>query len=156
MKFFLASIFMFLLFPSLSKAQFMEEPKCEMILKAQFKKAKLKICNQTLDVDIADNDVLRAFGLMCRESLGENNGMIFVFENERTLSFWMKNTKLPLSIGYLDKNKTLIDTYDLEPFSEKPVLSSKPAVYALETNRGWFKKNKIKAGCKFDFVTKGQ
>lgn len=149
----LLSIFIFLAFTNLAKAQIGEKLNCDIILKFQFKKTKLKICDKTLDVEIADNDGLRSLGLMCRTTLPEDSGMIFVFESERVLSFWMKNTKLPLTIGYLDKNKTLIDTYDLEPLNEKPVESSKPVLYALETNRGWFAKNKIKPGCKFEFVS---
>lgn len=153
MKYFLFSFFVFFSSAHLAKAQFGAPLSCDIILKAQFKKAKIKICGKQLDVEIAENDMQRAVGLMCRESMPENNGMLFVFESERTLSFWMKNTKLPLSIGYLDKNKTLIDTYDLQPMNETSVESSKPALYALETNQGWFKKNNVKAGCKFDFVS---
>jgi uncharacterized membrane protein (UPF0127 family) len=83
--------------------------------------------------------------------------MLFTFPAERKLAFWMKNTRLPLTVGYFDKNKRLIDTYDMEPMNEKKLYrSSKDSLYALETNQGWFKKNKIKPGCKFELVTKGQ
>lgn len=153
MKYFFSILLVFALAPSLAKAQFEGPFNCEIILKAQFKKAKIEICGKRLDVELAQTDAERTIGLMCRESLSKNSGMLFIFENERVLSFWMKNTKIPLSIGYLDKNKALIDTYDMQPMSEKSIESSKPAIYALETNLGWFTKNRIKPGCKFNFVT---
>lgn len=153
MKIFLSTLFIVLFFNSTGKTQPFGEPTCDLILKAQFKKAKVKICNKTLDVEIADNEVLTSFGLMCRDTLPENSGMIFVFKEERTLSFWMKNTKIPLSIGYFDKNKQLINTYDMEPMNEAKVYPShKPALYAIEANQGWYSKNKIASNCKFEFV----
>lgn len=140
------------------------ELRCDLIQKAKFEKSKLKVCGKTLDVEIADNEWLRTIGLMCRDSLPENSGMIFVFPEEKNLSFWMKNTRIPLTVGYFDKNKTLIDTYDMAPMNETNVYtSSKKSIYALEMNVGWFKKNKVKPGCKFEWipqdnkpVTKGQ
>ena len=139
---------------SLAKGQGIEPNACDVLKKANFKKEKLKICGKTLDVEVADADWSRAIGLMCRDSLAENSGMIFVFNEERQLSFWMKNTRIPLSIGYFDKNKTLIDTYDMKPLDENRVYPSKKnSLYALETNQGWYKKNKINSGCKFEFVT---
>lgn len=148
MKIFLFFVFFSLLAVHPVKAQTLGG--CELIQKAKFKKGRLKICNKTLEVEIADNDILRTIGLMCREGLLENNGMIFVFSEEKQLSFWMKNTKIPLSIGYFNKDKELMDIYDMEPLNEsKFYTSKKPALYALETNQGWFKKNKIRSGCKF-------
>ena len=153
MKYFLFSLLVFFGSFHSAKAQMGQPLTCDVILKARFKKAKIKICDKQLDVDIADNDVLRSLGLMCRETMPENNGMIFIFDTERTLSFWMKNTKIPLSIGYIDKNKSLVDIFDMQPMDEKSISSTKPVLYALETNQGWFKKNNIKPGCKFDFLT---
>jgi uncharacterized membrane protein (UPF0127 family) len=146
-----------------AKAQVLE-PRCDMIQKAVFKKAKLKVCDKVLDVELADSEWLRAIGLMCRDAMPENHGMIFIFPEEKLLTFWMKNTRIPLTVGYFDKNKILVDTYDMEPMNENKVYkASKNSLYALETNQGWFKKNKVKPGCKFEFidankkpVTKGQ
>lgn len=148
---------------NLAKAQDLE-PRCDVIQKAVFKKSKLKICGKILDVELADNEWFREIGLMCRDSMPENHGMIFIFPEEKQLTFWMKNTRIPLTVGYFDKNKTLVDTYDMEPMNEsKLYTASKDSLYALETNQGWFKKNKVNPGCKFELietkkkpVTKGQ
>lgn len=156
-------IFSFNVKTGLAKAQDLE-PSCDVIQKTIFKKAKLKICGKTLDVELADSEWFRAVGLMCRDSMAENHGMLFTFPSERKLTFWMKNTRLPLTVGYFGKNKRLIDTYDMKPMNEKNLYTgSKDSLYALETNQGWFKKNKVKPGCKFELIegnknpmTKGQ
>lgn len=150
MKIFLAIT---LLFVSYSKAQELPQPKCEVVSQAKFKKTKIEVCGKVLDVELAENDMQRAVGLMCRQALAENAGMLFVFPDERHLSFWMKATYIPLSIGYFGKNKTLIDTYDMLPLNDsKTYNSKKPSQYALEVNKGWFEKNKITPGCNFKFL----
>lgn len=117
-----------------------------------FKKKEISVGKSKVIVEIAQTDSERALGLMHRRSLSQGYGMLFIFENERPLNFWMKNTFIPLSIGFFDKNKTLVDIQDMEPvtsqFQERiPTYESKkPAQYALEVNRGWFKTNKIKMG----------
>ncbi len=77
--------------------------------------------------------------------------MLFMFMGEQYLSFWMKNTLIPLSIGYFDKNKKLIEVKDMEPVlgpvrdDQLPNYpSSKPAMFAIEVPKGWFAKKKIK------------
>lgn len=136
-----------------SKGQPLLAENCDNIKKEKFKTMKLKICDKILDVEVADSDWSRAIGLMCRDNMPESSGMIFVFSEERELSFWMKNTRIPLTIGYFDKNKTLIDTYDMKPLDEtKSYPSKKKSLYALETNLGWYKKNKVAPGCKFELL----
>lgn len=135
-----------------AKGQVLAPLDCKVILKLEFKKSKIEVCGKNLDVEIADNDAQRAIGLMCRESLPDGSGMLFIFNEERELSFWMKNTKMPLSIGYFDKNQKLIDIHDMEPMNAAPVTSSKPAKFALEVNKGWYNKNKIKPGCSFQIT----
>jgi uncharacterized membrane protein (UPF0127 family) len=73
------------------------------------------------------------------------------------LSFWMKNTRIPLSIAYIDANRAIIDIQDMVPASDIEKFppsypSKKPAQYALEMNLGWFVKNKIKVGDKINFL----
>jgi uncharacterized membrane protein (UPF0127 family) len=72
--------------------------------------------------------------------------MLFVYEREGMLSFWMKNTRLPLSIAFIDKNGRIVDIQDMQPFSLESHISAYPARYALEMNRGWFAKEGIKVG----------
>ena len=83
---------------------------------------------------------------MFRERLGKDEGMLFVYDREEFLTFWMKNTPLPLSIAFLDQKGKIVDIQDMEPFSLKTHDSIHPAKYALEMNQGWFKKNGIRVG----------
>lgn len=122
--------------------------------KVHFEKKSILVGNKKIIVEIAQTIKQQGYGLMHRTKLGKNNGMLFIFEEERPLSFWMKDTLIPLTIGYFDKNRILIETFDMTPApssSHKPIASytsSKPAKYALEMNLGWFKKNQIKIGDK--------
>ncbi len=89
---------------------------------------------------------------MYRDSLPENHGMLFVFDREQPLAFWMKNTKIPLSIAFLNKDFVIVDIQDMEPFSEKTHISAVPAMYALEVNQGFFRKHGIEVGDTLKFV----
>lgn len=116
--------------------------------------ALLEISNVQVNVEIADTVSTRNLGLMDRSSLPEGNGMLFVYEEPETLSFWMKNTKIPLSIGFFDAERRLIQVEDMDPpkTRESPLRiysSSFPAQYALEVPQHWFKKHKIPYGAKF-------
>jgi uncharacterized membrane protein (UPF0127 family) len=85
---------------------------------------------------------------MDRTTLGENRGMLFVYPEERELSFWMKNTLIPLSIAYIDSKRRVVDIQDMKPLDDEPpsYVSADPAQYALEVNRGFFKKRGVKVG----------
>jgi uncharacterized protein len=114
------------------------------------------LSGQTITVEVADQDNERSRGLMFREYLQHDHGMLFIFEQEMPLSFWMKNTFIDLSIGFFDKNRTLVDIQEMKKTSmtstEIPsYVSKKPALYALEMNRGWFAKNKVKVGSRFEY-----
>ena len=112
----------------------------------------------SLKVEMATTPRQKEHGLMGRTSLNINQGMLFVFQPEQPLSFWMKNTLIQLSIGFFRENKTLIEMKDMEP-THGPVrdellpryVSSEPATYALEVPKGWFSEHKIKPGMKFRF-----
>ena len=101
-------------------------------------------------VDIANDPDEQSRGLMFRKSLEWNNGMLFVFDDEKQLSFWMKNTYIPLDMIFINNEFKIIDIKeDAQPCLEKicPKYSSKePAKYVLEVNAGFVQKNKIKIG----------
>ena len=99
-------------------------------------------------VEIADGPMERERGLMYRTSLGEDRGMLFVFSREQPLSFWMKNTKIPLSIAYIDSKGRITDILDMKPLDDKPphYTSSEPVQYALEVNQGFFEESGVKVG----------
>lgn len=102
-----------------------------------------------LAVETADTEAKRRYGLMFRKSLDQNRGMLFVFPFEIMLDFWMKNTYIPLSIAYIDKNFIINEIYDMKPLDTSIKYPSKRAAkYALEVNQGWFKKHNITKGCR--------
>jgi uncharacterized membrane protein (UPF0127 family) len=98
--------------------------------------------------EIADDVFERARGLMYRTALAEDRGMLFVFEGERTHSFWMKNTLIPLSIAFIDSGGRIVDIQDMKPLDDEPpsYVSAEPARYALEVNRGFFEERGVKVG----------
>ncbi len=117
----------------------------------KFEKAVIELAGKKIKVEIAQTMEQHERGLMFRKSLGPDEGMLFVFDYEQPLSFWMKNTLINLSIGYFDKVKRLVDIQEMKATSvmeqNPPSYPSKaPAMYALEMSQGWFSKNKIKLG----------
>jgi uncharacterized protein len=99
-------------------------------------------------VEIADDASERARGLMHRTALAENRGMLFVFPDEEVLSFWMKNTLIPLSVAFIDSEGRIVDIQDMKPLDDEPpsYVSSEPARYALEVNQGFFEEHGVKVG----------
>ena len=88
--------------------------------------------------EIARTDEQRAQGLMHRQELKDGHGMLFVFERDQFLSFWMKNTYIPLSIAYISSGGRILEIYDMEPHNLSPISSSRSVRYALEVPQGWF------------------
>lgn len=114
----------------------------------EFSKTKMILGKETLIVEVADNDASREQGLMGRKELKDSTGMIFIFDQAETQDFWMKNTLIPLSIGFFDEKGNLFQITDMEPASvmdlhPKVYSSTRPAKFALEEPRGWFKRKKI-------------
>ncbi len=101
-------------------------------------------------VEVADTDQSRTQGLMYRKTVPEETGMLFVFDHDQVLTFWMKNTLVPLSIAYISSEGKIIDILDMESQSLKPVVSSRSVRYALEVPQGYFTKVGIREG---DFVS---
>lgn len=99
--------------------------------------------------EIAKKDEDRQKGYMERKNIPEGTGMLFIFEVDQVLSFWMKNTPTPLSIAYIDSKGKIRNIYDMEPYCLDSITSTVSVRYALEVPQGWFKKNNIQEG---DFV----
>jgi len=99
-----------------------------------------------VQVEVADTDQSRVMGLMNRKSVPEGTGMLFVFDRDQVLTFWMKNTLVPLSIAYISSDGRIVDILDMEPESLKPVASSRSVRYALEVPQGYFSKVGIREG----------
>ena len=100
----------------------------------------------TVIAEIARTDVQRSRGLMGRTSLADGEGMLFVFESDRILSFWMKNTLIPLSIAFIARDGRILEIRDMEERSLQTVRSARSARYALEVPQGWFTRAGIEPG----------
>jgi uncharacterized membrane protein (UPF0127 family) len=106
----------------------------------------LKFGSHALRVEVASTPEWHARGLMFREKLGRNDGMLFVYPEPSYLSMWMKNTLIPLSVAFVDGDGRILNIVDMEPQTLDSHLSAGPAIYAIEANRGWFADKGIKAG----------
>ncbi len=116
---------------------------------------ELRVGGIKIQAEVADEEHERAAGLMFRETLGENSGMLFVMPQPGPAGFWMKNTLLPLSIAYIDPRGIIMELHDLEPRNETPVPSRfRNIAYALEMPRGWFTKNNIWPGERIEGLPK--
>ena len=100
----------------------------------------------TISAEIAKTNEDRARGYMERKKIPEGTGMLFVFERDQVLSFWMKNTPTPLSIAYIDSKGKIRDIFHMEPYCLDSIISTVSVRYALEVPQGWFEKNGIKKG----------
>ena len=98
--------------------------------------------------EVADDERKRAIGLMFRESLAPNHGMLFVFREKAGHCFWMRNTLIPLSIAFLDDDGTIVNIEDMAPRSEDSHCPKRPVRFALEMEQGWFGKRGLAAGAK--------
>ncbi|ACF14309.1 protein of unknown function DUF192 [Chloroherpeton thalassium ATCC 35110] len=108
---------------------------------------KLRIDTNTVWVEIADSDSKRREGLMWRDSLPTNQGMLFVFPYAEMQSFWMRNTYIPLDLVYVDDNWMITDIHHMEPIVDTIFFkSSKPVPYAVELNQGWCETHGVKVG----------
>ena len=99
-----------------------------------------------VEAEIAEKTEDRNHGYMERKVIPDGTGMLFVFEKDQILSFWMKNTPHPLSIAYIDSKGRIRDIYDMTPYSLASVVSTVSVRYALEVPQGWYKKNGITVG----------
>lgn len=106
----------------------------------------LAIGNTLLQVEVADSEAERAKGLMYRDALAPGHGMVFVYPDERVRGFWMRNTRVPLSIAFIDGQGRIVHLADMQPFDERTTPSIHPAVYAVEVSQGWFSEQGVAVG----------
>jgi uncharacterized protein len=106
----------------------------------------LKIRGHALRVEVADTDESRRTGLMHRRSMAESQGMLFVYEEPGLHAMWMKNTLIPLSVAFIDRDGRIINIEDMAPQTLDTHGARAEASYSLEVNLGWFAKRGIKPG----------
>lgn len=106
----------------------------------------LRINSHEIRVEVANTEESMRKGLMFRDRLAENSGMIFVYARPGLQAMWMKNTRIPLSVAFADADGRILNVEDMEPLTEKSHSSKGAAAYALEMNRGWFKRRGIGPG----------
>ncbi|HQD83220.1 MAG TPA: DUF192 domain-containing protein [Quisquiliibacterium sp.] len=99
-----------------------------------------------ISAEVAASHDTRARGLMFRERLGPNQGMLFVFADKATQCFWMRNTLIPLSIAFIDDDGRIVNIADMQPRSDDSHCSAAPIRLALEMEQGWFAKRGVGPG----------
>lgn len=109
-------------------------------------KIPLYLNGKEIQVEVAAKPEERTQGLMNRKHLPDSEGMLFIFEKEDYHSFWMKNTLIPLSIAFIDKEGRIVSITDMKPLTLDTHSPPKRVLYALEMNQGWFSANGVKAG----------
>jgi uncharacterized protein len=109
---------------------------------------KVKAGMFIVTAEVAKEPAERSMGLMFRQTMEPDHGMLFVFDRSDVHCFWMRNTLLPLSIAWLADDGTIVSIADMKPKTEDNNCPTGPAKYALEMNQGWFKKKGLKVGSK--------
>lgn len=112
---------------------------------------RIRVAGIPVTVEVADESSERERGLMGRDSLPDDHGMLFVYGQEATRSFWMRNTRIPLSIAFLDRRGHVVDIQQMDPESDSLYTSRQPAMYALEMDRGWFREHGVAVGDRVEF-----
>lgn len=103
---------------------------------------------ENLDLEIPSTPEAFSAGLMFRESLGKDSGMLFVFKEAGEKSFHMTNTTIPLDIAFINEDGIIESIKELKPLDETHVFSDAKVLYAIEVNRGWFTENNVQVGDK--------
>lgn len=111
-----------------------------------YKTTHIKVAGHVLKVEVAASDEQRMQGLMYRKKMAPNDGMVFIFDEPAYHAMWMKNTLIPLSVAFVDAKGSILNILDMEPETLDSHMAAGPAIYAIETNKGWFATKKVKAG----------
>jgi uncharacterized membrane protein (UPF0127 family) len=119
-----------------------QEPQTEL------PRVKLQAGMYLIDAQVAQTPGQREIGLMFRQEMPQNEGMLFVFEEPSQQCFWMRNTLIPLTAAFIADDGTVVNLADMKPKTLDSHCSDKPVRYVLEMNQGWFSRKAIKAGYK--------
>ncbi|WP_017925192.1 DUF192 domain-containing protein [Thioalkalivibrio sp. HL-Eb18] len=112
--------------------------------------AELKVGERTLTIKIAANEPARRQGLMYREELADDRGMLFVWDRPARYAMWMRNTYIPLDVAFIDTDYRITNIETMEPQTTTLHEAERDVLYALEVNAGWFAENDVSAGDRID------
>jgi len=107
-----------------------------------------------IHAELADNDSARMRGLMYREALAPNHGMLFIFDETDTHCMWMRNTLLPLSVAFIDNDGTIVNIEEMKARTDDTHCARRGVHYALEMPGGWYKEHGLKAGSQVKGIDK--
>lgn len=111
----------------------------------------IRVGEVTVQMQLAVRPLEMQQGLMHRTFLGDDEGMIFVYARPAQMSFWMRNTVIPLDIGFFDGGGKLTQVRAMHPLDENPVESASDSIqFSLEMNQGWYRERGIKPGAQLD------
>jgi uncharacterized membrane protein (UPF0127 family) len=111
---------------------------------------KMNLGGKTFTIEIARTDKTREHGLMDRDSMPADHGMIFVFKDEQPRAFWMRNTRIPLDIVFISADGQIVSVHSMKPFDLSSTRSAGPAKYAIELNEGVAAAQNLKPGDKLE------
>lgn len=109
-----------------------------------------------IKAEVAANEAAREQGLMFRQHMAQNEGMVFLFGAPAGVCMWMKNTLIPLSVAFMDADGKIVNIEDMKPQTLESHCAKRPVYYALEMNEGWFKQRNIKPGSTIAGLPKGR
>ena len=122
----------------------------------KFEIASLTAGMNVIKAEVAAAPAQREQGLMYREKMGPNEGMVFVFDGPAEVCMWMKNTLLPLSVAFIDNAGKIVNIEDMQPQTLESHCARRLVRYALEMNLGWFRQKNIKPGTLIEGLPKIQ
>lgn len=108
-----------------------------------------------ITAEVAATDATRARGLMFRQALLPNHGMLFVFDRKAVHCMWMRNTLIPLSVAFIEDDGTIVNIHDMQPHDERSHCARQPVRFALEMAQGWFEQKGLKPGAKIGRLPSG-
>ncbi len=106
----------------------------------------LKVGSQNVRAEVANTDATRQVGMMFRQKMGKQDGMLFVFPEIAYHAMWMRNTLIPLSVAYMNERGVIVSIHEMQALTEAVHQAAGPVRYALEMNAGWFGSNKVNVG----------
>jgi len=109
-------------------------------------RATLHIRQQPIEAQLATTPEQRQIGLMHRTQMPQNEGMLFIYQDDAERCFWMRDTPLPLSAAFIDNDGIIVKLVAMQPLTDKSHCSEQPVRFVLEMPQGWFKKHDISVG----------